>query len=381
MKKFIVICGVVLVVLLSAVYFIGDYSVDFGAGARNSQFNTSAKVYGEVAPGTIFTTSVDVSVLLPDVEPVESQFVTYNEKGELLSAPISEKAVLDYRAYPDGLVTYFLLHPGDRRRGADLWLHRNETKSSLAVKDNDHTDPHTALRDGDAGWYLTSYKLHTIDGVPTESFFIERQNTNGEVTFTWESLDHIPLTAAEYTEQRPYWIESGINDYFHGNSLTFSNDGNLLISGRHVNQVLKVSTTTGEVIWKLGGKDSDFVFVNDPRKGFSHQHSVHQLENGNILLYDNGNLHSPPVTRMAEYKINEETMTAELVWSYSNGRFTLATGSVQRLPNGNTLIGWGIELDGLRSDVPRITEIDAEGNVVLEIFFPDDAGLYNAYKL
>jgi len=131
----------------------------------------------------------------------------------------------------------------------------------------------------------------------------------------------------------------------------------------------------------LGGKDSDFIFYNDPLLGFNHQHSVTQLPNGNILLYDNGNLHNPPQTRVVEYKLDEKTMTATLVWSYGiPGRFTYAAGSVQRLPNGHTLIGWGIE-DIMDNNKPRITELDENGGVVMNIYFPDNVGFYSAYKI
>jgi hypothetical protein len=83
---------------------------------------------------------------------------------------------------------------------------------------------------------------------------------------------------------------------------------------------------------------------------------------------------------VAEYDIDEKNKTARLVWSYTDGRFTYATGSVQRLNNGDTLIGWGLEVTGLRSDVPRITEVNASGTVVMNIYFPDRSGLYNVFK-
>ena len=47
-------------------------------------------------------------------------------------------------------------------------------------------------------------------------------------------------------------------DYFHINSVNLDTDGNLLISGRRTSTVYKVDRQTGNVIWRLGGKESDF---------------------------------------------------------------------------------------------------------------------------
>lgn len=78
--------------------------------------------------------------------------------------------------------------------------------------------------------------------------------------------------------------------------------------------------------------------------------------------------------------LDDSDGTATLVWSYQiKGKFTYATGSVQRLPNGHTLIGWGMEVNNSSSSV-RISEVDAQGHPVLEIFFPEGAGLYSAHK-
>jgi outer membrane protein assembly factor BamB len=200
------------------------------------------------------------------------------------------------------------------------------------------------------------------------------------VVFSWDSIDHIDLTEADFIEQREWWIKNNINDYFHGNSVAEAVDGNLLISGRHTNSIIKIDRTSGAVLWRLGGTKSDFTFIDDPEGGFSHQHSVHQLPSGNILLYDNGNQNPRQISRVVEYAIDEVTKTARLVWSYSDGRFTYATGSVQRLKNGNTLIGWGLERDRQRATVPRITEVNQAGVVMMQIYFPDYSGLYNVFK-
>lgn len=74
--------------------------------------------------------------------------------------------------------------------------------------------------------------------------------------------------------------------------------------------------------------------------------------------------HRGNLTRIVEYALDENTLTATLVWSYSHeGVFSRAMGSAQRLSNGNTLIGWG----WTSSSHVMATEVDPEGNPVFEL--------------
>ena len=262
-----------------------------------------------------------------------------------------------------------------------MYDQNNHLIHTFKVKNNPDTDIHGITKLKNGNFIIPRYKMN-IDssGHKVESFVIEEQSKGGQVLFTWDSLNHVSLDEANFTEQRSVWKEQNINDYFHGNSVAETLDGNLLVSGRHVNEVLKIDRATGEVLWRLGGRKSNFTFIDDPENGFSHQHSVRELPNGNILMFDNGNLRDKPYTRVVEYKLDEVNKKATLVWSYNDGRFCLAAGSVQRLPNGNTLIGWGIEVNRMKDSIPRITEVDNTGKVVMQIYYPDQSGLYNAFK-
>jgi hypothetical protein len=86
-------------------------------------------------------------------------------------------------------------------------------------------------------------------------------------------------------------------------------------------------------------------------------------------MFDNGALCSLNTdhlnrTRIAEYALDEENMTAELVFSYRNPDIYSSTmGSAQRLPNGNTVVGWG----GSGQAPQMVTELDPDGNVIFEL--------------
>jgi hypothetical protein len=82
--------------------------------------------------------------------------------------------------------------------------------------------------------------------------------------------------------------------------------------------------------------------------GFSFQHSLQILDNGNIITLDNGNLSETflntdfPTTRALEIQVSEDQndLTASIVWEYSlpENLFGFASGNVQKLENGNYLI-------------------------------------------
>ena len=69
--------------------------------------------------------------------------------------------------------------------------------------------------------------------------------------------------------------------------------------------------------------------------------------------------------------------TATLVWSYDDGTFSRFAGSSQRLPNGNTFIGWG---GGQTTTAGRLaSEVTPAGAVVFELWgeWPSGATLFS----
>src|SRR5215471_2449258 len=99
----------------------------------------------------------------------------------------------------------------------------------------------------------------------------------------WNSLDHVPVTDSEYPVP-----SSGTFDYFHGNSIALTSDGNLLISARNTSAVYDVNRTTGAVIWELGGKHSSFTLAPSGQQWFCYQHQARRPEAKVITLFDDG---------------------------------------------------------------------------------------------
>ena len=83
-------------------------------------------------------------------------------------------------------------------------------------------------------------------------------------------------------------------------------------------EIIKIDRENGNVIWIMGGPTNEFTIYDDPLNGVSWQHDVSRLDNGNILIFDNGNYHDPHLSRVVEYSIDEINKTATLVWEYQN---------------------------------------------------------------
>jgi hypothetical protein len=192
---------------------------------------------------------------------------------------------------------------------------------------------------------------------------------SGRVLFEWRSIDHVALdeTHARYTGH-PL-------DYFHVNSIDLAADGNLIVSARNTWAVYKLDRTSGRVIWRLGGKKSDFEM--GPGTQFAWQHDARHHGTTNVIsIFDDGA--RPKVERQSRallIKVQEKPMRATLVRHYVHEPPVLAyaLGSVQLLPNGNVLVGWGTE--------PYVTEYRPDGGVVLDLRLPERGQNYRALRL
>jgi hypothetical protein len=144
-----------------------------------------------------------------------------------------------------------------------------------------------------------------------------------------------------------------------------------------MDEITKINTANGNIIWRFGGKNNQFTFVNDTT-GFSHQHDARRISNGHITLFDNGNYHTPHYSRAVEYSLNESSpKSATLIWQYRRtpSVYSSAMGNVQRLPNGNTLIAWGTT-----TSIVSLTEVTSVGSIMYELSLPSTMSSYRAFR-
>ena len=99
----------------------------------------------------------------------------------------------------------------------------------------------------------------------------ELEIPSARVLFEWRSLDHVPSTET-------YAGVGDLFDYFHINSIDVDADGDLLVSARNTWAVYKVARRDGAVVWRLGGKKSDFALGKGAH--FAWQHDARHHGNG-----------------------------------------------------------------------------------------------------
>jgi hypothetical protein len=206
------------------------------------------------------------------------------------------------------------------------------------------------------------------NGTVLDSVVQEIDIATGQVVFEWHSLDHVAPSESYEPIDTSY-------DYFHINAVNLDNDGNLLISGRHTWTVYKVDRHTGAILWRLGGKKSDFTL--GPGVHFAWQHNPLPAGDNTIRLFDNEsngtNSVSPP-TRVIWIHLDPAALTATLVKAISHPASILVTsqGNAQALDNGNTFVGWG--------DRGRVSEFDPQGNLLFDAVLTKTADTYRAYR-
>ena len=127
--------------------------------------------------------------------------------------------------------------------------------------------------------------------------------------------------------------------------------GNILVCLKKLNSIAVIDVEKEEVVWVLSGM-------------WLAQHQPTVLENGNVLIFDNGGDKGP--SRVIEF----DPATQEIAWSYVGDRdgpfYSKTGGTGERLANGNTII--------TESDNGRAFEVTPENEIVWEYRNPERAG-------
>ncbi len=318
------------------------------------------------AEGQIFTVNFDPS-------PYPTHGLSYLTIMNDSSRPTFTRALagkgFDFKIQKTGLLTYY-----DEANGKFFGLDSNYrvVDSFWCSGGYKSTDIHDleVLPNGHA--LLLHYDTEVVDmsskvlggeaNAQVCGAVIEEIDQSKTPIFIWRSLDsgHFAIT----DETRENLLLPNI-DYVHANSIQMDDDGNLLLSARHMDEITKINRDSGTIMWRLGGKNNQFTIIGDSVP-FSHQHHVRRIENGHITFFDNGNFRQPKAySRAVEYALDEKQMTATLVWQYRHAEHDTDIaagfmGSVQRLANGNTFIGWGAD------HTPMATEVRPDGSIAYE---------------
>lgn len=208
----------------------------------------------------------------------------------------------------------------------------------------------------------------TAEGTVVENGFEEIDVATGRVVFSWNSLDHVPISDTEM------WAQNDLLDYFHLNSVDLDADGDFIVSARHTSTVYRLDRQTGQIIWRLGGRFSDFRLGIGVR--FSWQHDASMASANVVRVFDNAT--APRLdgyeSRVAWIRIDHQRRTASLVRQaiHPQPMSVAVEGGAFGLPNGNTVVSWGSRA--------RISEFSPRGVLLFDATMADRHSSYRAYR-
>jgi hypothetical protein len=198
----------------------------------------------------------------------------------------------------------------------------------------------------------------------------------GKLLFEWDSLDHVgfdetylPVEGGHGHKLKPY-------DYFHINTIEDAGDGDLLIGARNTWCMYKVSRKTGEIVWRLNGKKSDFTM--GPGSEFYWQHDTRLHSPDTLTVFDDGydgvlpknEKQSRALILNVDYDKMLVTRRKEFIHP---GKLILskAMGNAQLLPDGGMFVGWGTN--------PYFSEFSPDGKLIMDGQLIKDDPTYRSF--
>ncbi|MBU6428087.1 MAG: arylsulfotransferase family protein [Cyanobacteria bacterium REEB65] len=293
---------------------------------------------------------------------------------------------------PDGTARYAFLEvegpqlpDGGTFRGTVRLLDGsfNQLKSLSLLPTTDHPALPAELHDfvyvNDNDYLMEAFEPKTVSNIPslpgaTSSVLaaVIEEVKDGRVVFDWDSTND-PEFYANASDGNDYTDKAQPDaDYMHMNSICVDpRENNLIVSFRHQDQIVKLDRTTGAIMWRLGGKDSDFALTTAQQ--FSHQHYVRMAADGTLTVFDNGN--AAQQTHLLAFKLDE---TSKTVTSFQDSthetRYTPAMGSFQILDPTHLFVGWGSR-NGGPTDAE---EIAPDGTQDFSLTFTNP--IYSSYR-
>ncbi|MCX6303759.1 MAG: aryl-sulfate sulfotransferase [Bacteroidetes bacterium] len=295
-------------------------------------------------------------------------------------------ATIDFQLQPDGRMSYFNIN-----RGKFFLMDSTFTDvDSISCVHGFETDQHD-FQVLPGNHYLlfgkemrimnlTAYHWfginHTLAGganAEVTGVVVQEFDESKALVWEWKGHDHY-----QFGDVDQAWLSTPNKvDWTHANAVERDQDGNILLSLRHFNEITKINHETGNILWRLGGKANQFSFPNDTIR-FTGQHDIRRVSDTSVSLFDNGQYTHPRTARGLEYALDENNKIANLVWEYiyDSSMYSIACGNHQYIENDNHLVDFGFNGTGF----PWMVVVKPDKTRVLEVYLPSGFISYRAFN-
>jgi arylsulfate sulfotransferase len=238
-------------------------------------------------------------------------------------------------------------------------------------------------------------------------------DSNLQLVWAWNPFDHEDLSRLATLDDTcmndnqngcPLFNSnfSIANDWLHTNAAQYTSDGNIIVSQRNQDFVIKVNYQNGQgdgsIIWRLGPY-GDFTLLNPPKQScgdpnvfpwFTHQHdAAFQAQGGGQLglslftVFDDGNLRVTQCnggnSRGIVMLISEADRTVNLETEADLGQYSFALGSADLLPASDGLYAsYGNGFINPGAPFAQSSEVNLGGKIVYQL--QANSASYRTYR-
>ncbi|KRN28869.1 arylsulfate sulfotransferase [Lactobacillus selangorensis] len=236
-----------------------------------------------------------------------------------------------------------------------------------------------------------------------EDTLVEISHQTGKIV---RVIDFKKLLPSEMYSANTMPKHSGAKDWIHINSLYYQKKtGDLVVSGRHQDIVMKLNYRTLKFVWIYCGKpQADWPhqyrrYLLTPTKGTNFTGGQHAailipgttantdkllLFNNNVSLANGDKKTSKKYSQGVAYSINNRKKTITQTWQYGQSlgvkNFSLVIGSDRYLANQNRLLDFGYLKNGTESNIREVTK---NGQLVYNLYlsnFGDGGYVYRSER-
>lgn len=283
-----------------------------------------------------------------------ANIVWYQKSDTSLSRPFDISSLNSYLSLYNPSLIYKITFEGDtllKINTKDKVLHHELT--------NDINNNIIALTYEYKVFDLSNFGGGKEDSIKGDGLVV--YDSTGNLVWEWSVFDHEDPLSYEN-------INSLKNDWTHGNAIGVTYDNNYILSMRTLNQLWKIDSSSGKILWKLGLNGNIPI---EESSFFYAQHAIHEIGMDTFLLFDNGARDDRMKSRALIFTMNNNEFKLLNSIELPKDLFSFKQGSVYRIDQDKFLF--------CSSTNSKIVITDIDGKILWNL--SSNFSFYRAYHL